>query len=357
MRTTLAGLALLALTGNTLAANTGELWEVSSTMNVPGMPAGMGGRTSRVCTDKNESPAGGRKDCKVSNVKRSGLTESMTMTCPDATMNVEMTYNAARTEYKGKMTMKSRDGDMEMNTSGRKVGACDPGAEQPQLTEVKKHFAQSHKTLIAENEKTAKECTVGAQTLDLHKFTRFQMCEKDPKYCQDLNAEALKMDRDAGTKQMLSSCRVQMNEYCKRFQTMDGFSKVSSTGQGNANQGASACNTSVTQIKASLCPSALKTENFGFLDGYCPAETKTLWSAHCPGRNFSDESKNDKYSDFCRRHRPNKDLDEADRKQGSSQQRASAPATKDEEKKGSNKNTVTDGVNQGINKLRSLFGR
>src|ERR1041384_4413921 len=98
-----------------LAAETGELWEVSTAMNIPGMPAGMGCRTSRVCRDKTESPAGGRTDCKVSDHKRSGLTETMTLTCPEATMTVEMTYNAARTEYKSTMRMKSKDGEMTMN--------------------------------------------------------------------------------------------------------------------------------------------------------------------------------------------------------------------------------------------------
>src|SRR5882672_2069885 len=124
-----------------LAADTGELWEVSTAMNIPGMPAGMGSRTSRVCRDKNESPATDRSDCKVSDLKRSGLTESMTMTCPDATMTVEMTYNAARTEYKSTMRMKSKDGEMTMNSNGRKVGACDPAvaraAQQQKVDDAK----------------------------------------------------------------------------------------------------------------------------------------------------------------------------------------------------------------------------
>jgi hypothetical protein len=115
--------ALLLATGSASAAETGELWEVSTVMNVPGMPAGMGSQKSQACREKGAPAGPPRGDCKVSNLKRSGLTESMTVSCPrQDTMQVEMTYNAARTEYKGTM----KGGDMVINTSGRKIGSCDP---------------------------------------------------------------------------------------------------------------------------------------------------------------------------------------------------------------------------------------
>ena len=346
MRTTLAGLALLALTGNTLAANTGELWEVSTTMNIPGMPAGMGARTSRVCTDKNESPAGGRNDCKVSNVKRSGLTESMTMTCPDATMNVEMTYNAGRTEYKGKMTMKSRDGDMEMNTSGRKVGACDP---QVAKAEVEKKAADMNKKLEgsladarARNQETAKRCQAAVEPMNAHDLQMGFTCYSNPRSCQTDAQDRM------GQRPMFETCKAAAAEFCKRFQTMEGFTKA----KGDEDV-ARTCKVSTSQLKASFCPRAEKADDFDFVTAYCPAEKDRLLKKHCVGRSYTSLPKRIRV--FCQGNLDEGlDTDSEDRKSS----KPAAQTKRDDAKKDSTpKNTVGDGVNQGINKLRGLFGR
>ena len=48
MRMRFFATVLVALPLTAMAQNTGELWEITSQMNIPGMPAGMGGQT-RVC--------------------------------------------------------------------------------------------------------------------------------------------------------------------------------------------------------------------------------------------------------------------------------------------------------------------
>src|SRR5262245_11702587 len=100
----LAALAAAAIAAPVLAQGSDELWEVSTQMNMAGMPAGMGGRTQQVCVGKDpRQEAASRpdtKDCKVTDMKESGNRFTMTMSCPQGTAVMERTYNASRTEYK-----------------------------------------------------------------------------------------------------------------------------------------------------------------------------------------------------------------------------------------------------------------
>ena len=338
MRTTLAGLALLALTGNTLAANTGELWEVSTTMNVPGMPSGMGARSSRVCTDKNESPGAGRKDCKVSNLKRSGLTESMTVTCPDGTMTVEMTYNAARTEYKGKMTVSGgrRGEEMQMTTNGRKLGACDPqvaqAERQQQAAAMNKKVEGAMASARATSADQAKRCQGALETMNAGDVHLGFLCNNNPNSCKT-DAE----DR-MGQRAMYDTCKASAVEFCKRYQTMEGFAKAKAD-----ENAAQQCKVSTSQLKASFCPRAEKADDFNFVTAYCPAERQRLVKKHCTGRDFTSMPRRLRL--FCQGNVSDESLMEA------SDRKPSQPAPQ------STKDSVTEGVSQGINKLKGLFGR
>jgi hypothetical protein len=93
------------------------------------MPAGMGAMKQQVCQDKDPRKQGPQgpdmENCKVTDVKESGTRITVTMTCPRGKAVIDRTYNAARTEYKGTMKMASRDGEMTMDMSGRKIGTCD----------------------------------------------------------------------------------------------------------------------------------------------------------------------------------------------------------------------------------------
>jgi hypothetical protein len=114
-----------------LAADDGELWEVTSQMNIPGMPAGMAGmaQAQRVCQGKDPGADATKrpdmKDCKVLDLKQTATRMTMAMSCPRGPVVIDHTFNAARTEYKG--TVKMTDGRQEMvlNTTGRKLGTCE----------------------------------------------------------------------------------------------------------------------------------------------------------------------------------------------------------------------------------------
>src|SRR4051794_35542783 len=98
-------------------------------MNIPGMPAGMGAQTQRVCQgDDPERAAAKDKDresCTVKDKKQTATRTTLTMVCKHGTMTIDQQFNAAHTEFKGTMKMVGKDGDMTMTTAGRKVGTCD----------------------------------------------------------------------------------------------------------------------------------------------------------------------------------------------------------------------------------------
>jgi len=116
-------------------AATGEWWEVTMKMEMPGMPAGMagmmGGQTSKVCMLKGQEkePAKSKedKDCTISDMKQSGNTTSFKMKC---TGKNALTGDAVLTHtpnsFSQKMNMQSKDGNMTMISNGKRIGgACE----------------------------------------------------------------------------------------------------------------------------------------------------------------------------------------------------------------------------------------
>ena len=125
----LAFAGMLAVPFAAVAAGTDELWEISSQMNMPGLPPGMGASTQQICQDKDPAkqavPGQDMDKCKVTDKKQTGTRMTVTVSCPDGKGVIEQTYNAARTEFKSTVRMTTREGEMTMNMSGRKIGSCD----------------------------------------------------------------------------------------------------------------------------------------------------------------------------------------------------------------------------------------
>ena len=95
MKTVLALLAAFPIALAHAAPNDGELWEVSTQMNIPGMPAGMGARKQQVCTEKGDKKkvmeSKDNSKCKMTDFKESGNKVTMTMVCPEGTAVMENT--------------------------------------------------------------------------------------------------------------------------------------------------------------------------------------------------------------------------------------------------------------------------
>jgi hypothetical protein len=106
-----------------------ELWEITTRMDVPGMPPGMGSMTQQMCQhrdpDKRAAPGPDMEKCKITERKDTGQRMTMTVTCPEGRVLIEQTYNAARTEFKGSTRIATKEGEMTMISSGRRIGSCD----------------------------------------------------------------------------------------------------------------------------------------------------------------------------------------------------------------------------------------
>ena len=115
----------------------GENWEVTSQMQMAGMPAGMQMPQQpprKVCRARNSEnpPVDGGDKCTLSDVKRSGNTVTWKMACEHGSGTGEMTY-IDKDNYKGTVTMSSSGHTMTVNMSGHRLpGDCDPG-ERRQL--------------------------------------------------------------------------------------------------------------------------------------------------------------------------------------------------------------------------------
>ena len=126
--------ASLTLALPTNAAGEGEWWEMTTKMEMPGMPAMPGGPPVKFCRVKGDEsrPVQSKddKDCAFSNVKNVGNTMTFNMKCTgkDAmTGSGEMTSTA--TTFNQKIRMRSGGEDMAMVSSGKRIGgACKAGA-------------------------------------------------------------------------------------------------------------------------------------------------------------------------------------------------------------------------------------
>jgi len=348
--------ALLALPLHA-AAQTGELWEITSQMNIPGMPAGMGAQKNRVCQgDDPERAQQAQKDkeqCKVTDKKQTANRTQMTMVCKSGTMTIDQSYNAARTEFKGTMKMNSKDGDMTINTTGRKVGTCDVAQtrkeQDAKVDAAKKQAAAGAAAGAAAvketSDKQIAQCTAAAEKMEYTGLGIGGQChaKKNDKQCQQM-AQAYP--------EVSKACGARAAEFCKRLQTPAGFMRANS--RENAAQ---MCGVSVASIKAANCPKGAQIDSLAFLGAYCPVQAKPIAQEHCTGRDYTSKM-GGRYASFCTRYLANADFEQERGQQGGSSQRtvpaqksgAPAPAQKAAD-------PVKEGIDQGIDKLKGLFGR
>jgi hypothetical protein len=109
-----------------------ELWDVTSKMEMPGMPMAMPAQTHRVCSAKgsDEGMVPAREGCRITDLKRSGNTVSYRMACrsgnDDYTATGESTGSA--NAYQGRMQMSGKmqgeSMEMAMTYSGARAGNC-----------------------------------------------------------------------------------------------------------------------------------------------------------------------------------------------------------------------------------------
>jgi hypothetical protein len=335
------GAALLAALPLAAAAqSSGELWEL--TMNIPGMPAGMM-PPQRVCQGDDPSRAArqdpSKKDCKVTSSKKTASGSYVTMSCPDgSTMTIDQQYNAARTEFKTTMSSKGgRDGDMTMNMTGRKVGACDVQQAAKERDEKSAAMKKQVDAAMAQGAAATKQyadgqikqCATALESMQSQQFHRYGQCyKKTDAQCKSDMDTANRMSPE-----IWKSCTARIADFCKRYQTQDGFLKAKAD-----ESAAQMCGVTTASVKAAECPKAAQSGSLGFLGPYCPVEAKPIAQEHCTQRDYTSRM-GGKYARFCDSYFAANSL----QKPG-----AQPPSATDQ---------VKQGVSKGIDKLKGLFGR
>jgi hypothetical protein len=398
------------------AANDGELWESSVQMNIPGMPAGMGARKQQVCTEKGDAKKAaqkGNEKCKVTDLKESGNKTTMTMQCPEGTAVMEWNYNAAHTEYTGSMKMKTKDGDMNMTMAGKKLGACDLQAAQTardqQTAQVQKQAAEAQASVAAMNKQMEMNrqkafaalkdgCATGVTNMDYQKF-QVALCEgKDAAGGNHCMSQRMKDEKARQAFQQYelpaqdkAFCEAKKKEFCGNLQTEAGFLKAAKTENVNTTDDEgkrkrisagdrvpassaycgikpasittglcskavageswgllndSNCPAEAKASSAKLCPRALETEHYGYVGAYCPVDAKAQYTKYCAGRDYTSmyQKKDKKMFQMCMALGTSV---EEDRSRAHSIPTSTTQAV----------DAAKQGVNQGINKLKGLFGK
>jgi len=322
-------------------------------MSAPGMPAGMiPAQTSQVCQSKDFDRTPGeerdRSKCTVSNMRQTPTRITYDVKCegnPPTTGSADYTFEANRTRMKGTMKMVTKDGEMTMQMSGRKLGACN--VEQHRKAQQKPFEDAKRQSDAAMKE--ADDGMIKACRQDLEKmqpgFGLVGHCSRrDDQECRGLMKSVSPAVRKA--------CTADLGEYCKRYQTRDGLLKIGSNPL-RLDQTARMCGQPVAAVRGRLCPGAVRDDALRFVALQCPAEAKVIAAKECGGRSFT-VAQGSKYGEFCGAYRStlaDAGDDAAPTRNTTSQpapQSPSQPAPAD---------AASQAIQEGLGKLKGLFGR
>jgi Protein of unknown function (DUF3617) len=107
-----------------------DQWEITSKMEMPGMPMAMPAQVVRICVAKNgkdEDFVPKQNNCRMVDSKRAANKFTYRMECTGddpSTMDGEVTFGTGAYEGKMKMTMTKTKQSMQMTYAGQRVGAC-----------------------------------------------------------------------------------------------------------------------------------------------------------------------------------------------------------------------------------------
>jgi hypothetical protein len=268
-------LSVAMLSSSALAAP-GEWWEISTKMEMEGMPFAMPAQTSKVCMPKGgeSDPSytqGKDSNCKMTDVKHSGKTVKYKGTCVNQgeTMNMvgETTHDGK--SFKSNMKMSGKSGgeniNMAMVSSGKRIGgACD--------TEELGRRAKA-------------QVDAGmAQACDTSKYSTTNWISSSSLF---IGA------KPSCPGKQVAMCKVLRNEVprdLKAFQMLEQMEKSK-----DLPSAARACNLNIESIRKSLCQAHARKGPMSFLETNCPAEAKSYRElqrqrADCEGRGFTGAS-------------------------------------------------------------------
>jgi hypothetical protein len=271
LRLVLAALAALALVPAGVLAqpakgraggDPGELWEITTKVEIAGMPMAMPASTNRVCLGKqagDDQFVPKNEACKVTESRRTGNTQRYKMVCTGQNpMTAEGEITHTKDAYDGRMRMTGKmEGepmDMTQTFSGRRLGEC-TGTIQNQVAKAQADHAAS----------MAETCRQGVQRLQPELFF-----------------------------QPGAPCESQKAEFCGEVSKLAtsgrdpaGFAALRSK-SANLEGAFTACNQNLAAVQKAACARASETRNLDFIaGGSCDEDVRRLGESGCRGRSFT----------------------------------------------------------------------
>ena len=329
-----APLALLLATP-AAAAEKGTWWEMTTEMEMVGMPFAMPATTIKVCQpdgDWKRPPQGKQEnDCVMKDVKTSGNTMKWRMVCSgEEPMEGDGEMTRTADAFNGRTHIRSRQGEMNMKMKGKRVGgACDP-EELRRKTEAQaeKYRAQAQEAQGQADAAQAQQCETAIKEMQVMAIAGSYPVCKEP---------------------------ARKAAFCARARTEAGYQKLTAQGEmekmsGGAVPGpkaaAKACDLDLEEVRRGLCAEAVRKESLAFLAAACPAEVKVIAKRECAGRDYT-AMQGSKYRDFCARAMGDQ-LDE-----GGDDEAQPVRKKKDKEKE---KAKDEDAVDKGKKLLKGVLG-
>ena len=290
-----------------------HLWELTTTMEIPGMPEemkgmkipGMGGaqkQTVCLAEGKQETPEQqGQTDCKVTDRKSSGKISRMTIVCKEGTMKMEHNQ-ISRDHYiqKSETVVKERGSEeaMKMTTEGKRIGSCDAAKDGGMSRESKKLLDESHEQAAERAAAMGKACqaAVGQWPEGAHNINSYVDYAK---HRNDALARAGKSKNGAkmmeGQYPDAPGCAKAKLDFCAKSKGLAGemgtrkgyMGALKSRDQGHVQMAFSTCGIDISAVKAKHCKAAVAESDYGFVAAHCPAERAALGKQHCAGRAYT----------------------------------------------------------------------
>ena len=291
-------LGLLGASELMAQAGSGNLYRVTSKIEIDGMPFPMPSRAAEVCGPKNQASdkmVPRDENCTVSNFREHGNKSSFDMTCRGenpmtATGEFERLGPDA---YRGRMQMKGEmEGepmDMTMNFEGKKIRDCNYASESPEA---------KGRAVLAE---TCEQMLRNPGFASFQVFTgpKASCPTYKQRYCDAMQSASMKPDFIRGNDPQ--NLPAGMPTLWDAFQ---------------------ACGTPRSVVLNKTCPMAEKSRDFAFIAGYCPSllvkactmadpakdsefvirscpvQAQAIAAQHCAGRGYT-ALRSSPYANFC----------------------------------------------------------
>jgi uncharacterized protein DUF3617 len=283
----LAGLLLLSAPAG--AAEKGTWWEMTTELEMVGMPFAMPATTLRLCQpdgDWRRPPEGKQEgDCVMKDVRTSGNGMKWKMVCTgQEPMEGDGELTRTADTFDGRTHLRSRQGEMNMKMRGKKVGgACDPEElKRKAEAQADRYQAQAKEAKAQADASQARQCDDAIREMQATAVAGSRTV------CQDPGKKAA---------------------FCARARTEAAFAKLMAQGEmEKASNGAmpgpkavaKACGLDLAAVQKQLCVEAAGKESLAFLGPWCPAEAKVIAKRECAGRDYT-ALQGSRYRDFCAR--------------------------------------------------------